>query len=110
MQLKDFLKKYSTIPNRFIDDFYGMFQLDTDIENKFKIDLDLVAKWLSCRKGNLKDTLIHSYEENIDFTIKKSPSFAQGGRPSLKILLTTDCFKRLCLLSKTKKAEEIRTY
>jgi len=25
-------------------------------------------------------------------------------------MLTPDCFKRLCLLSKTKKAEEVRTY
>lgn len=26
------------------------------------------------------------------------------------ILLTPDCFKRLCLLSKTKKGEDVRTY
>ena len=25
-------------------------------------------------------------------------------------MLTPDCFKRLCLLSRTKKAEEVRTY
>ena len=26
------------------------------------------------------------------------------------ILMTPDCFKRMCLLSKTNKAEEVRTY
>ena len=32
------------------------------------------------------------------------------GKPKEEILITSDCCKQFCMLSKTKKAEEVRTY
>lgn len=112
MNSVNFLKKYSTIPNHFIDDFYQIFDVDNsnNINGKFKIDLDLCAKWLNSRKGNIKDTLINSYHENIDYITTTNLTVNQVGRPIIKIFLTTDCFKRLCLLSRTYKAEQVRSY
>lgn len=46
----------------------------------------------------------------MDWIIKKGKEGKISKSNKEIILLTPDCFKRLCLLSKTKKAEEVRTY
>lgn len=70
--------------------------------------MNVPAKWLKTTKGHLKETLVYSYVKNIDYKIKKEQS--SGGRPSELIMLSPDCFKRLTMSSKTKKADEVRTY
>ena len=87
--------------------FFSLYDRNTtDVD--YVIKLDTVAKWLKSTKSHLKDTLKYSYTKNIDYKIKKGIS--TGGRPSEIILLTPDCFKRLTMSSRTKKAEEVRTY
>lgn len=105
--LKEYLKKYSVINNEFIDDFFSLYDRNTT-ENDFVINLETIAKWLKTTKGHLKETLINSYSINIDYKTKKGKT--TGGRPNVIVLLTPDCFKRLIMSSKTKKAEEVRTY
>ena len=65
----------------------------------------------------LKNTLIESYNKLIDYKIISYNSLLpnqkqknQGGQNKEIILLTPDCFKMLCLRSKTKKAEKVRKY
>lgn len=104
----EYLKKYTTISSKFIDDFFSLYDhktLDTD----FVINLDALTKWLQGTKGNIKDTLITSYTKDVDYIIEKDPT-KTFGRHREKIMLTPDCMKRLIMLSKTKKAEEVRTY
>lgn len=107
--LQSYLKTYSTINNKFIDDFFGQYNNDTD-DTDFVIDLDNVAKWLKCFKRNLKTTLVESYRKDIDYIIDRKTMTGSKGRPSEVILLTPECFKRLCMMSKTEKAEEVRSY
>lgn len=52
---------------------------------------------------------MESYRNNIDYKITMNKSTTTG-RPSEKILLTPDCFKRICMLTKSSKGEEVRTY
>jgi phage anti-repressor protein len=103
----DYLKKYSTISNKFIDDFFGIHDYKI-MENSIYIDFDLVVKWLQSSRSHLKSTLTNTYIENMDYRITKKLS--TGGRPSEVITLSYNCFRRLCLLSRTKKAEEVRSY
>jgi phage anti-repressor protein len=107
ISLQEYLKKYSTISNKFVDDFFGLYDVKTK-NTDFIISLDIIAKWLKSTKGDMNKTLTNSYVKNVDYKILKGKS--TGGRPSDIILLTPDCFKRLCMLSRTKKAEEVRTY
>jgi phage anti-repressor protein len=95
------------ISSRFIDDFFGLYDRNTE-PNDFVVNLEILAKWLKSRKSTIKDTLTASYIKNADYKIKKGES--TGGRPKEIIMLTPECFKRLTMLSKTKKAEEVRTY
>lgn len=106
--LKDFLKKYSNISNKFIDDFFSLYDLNTT-DDDFIIDIDILADWLNVHKRSLKDTLLDSYEKNIDYKIKKNKTYT-GGRHKETILITKDTLKRLCMLSRSKKAESVRTY
>ena len=107
----DFLKKYSTVPNQFIDDFFNLMDYKEYESNEKIIDLDKVVKWLDINKGNAKITLIKSYRKNIDFIIKKviKPK-GKGGQNAEKILLTIRCFKKFCQLTKSKHGDDVRNY
>ena len=111
ISLKDFLKKYSTLSNDFIDDFYTIYDFNDYNNNDFIINIDVISKWLDSKKGKIKETLVNSYHPNIDYKISKQIQNQKISKSNKEIiLLTPDCFKRLCLLSKTKKGEEVRTY
>lgn len=111
--LLNFLKKYSDVEIQFIRDFMNIQESDR-IRYPFNIDLEIVAKWLQTRKGDLKETLIKSYEEKIDYIILnidlEELKSRRGGQNKERILLTNDTFKLLTLRSKTKLAERIRYY
>lgn len=108
LSLSDFLKKYSTISNKFIDDFFSLYDYKTN-ENDLVIDFDNLCNWLMMRKDVLKRTLERTYIKDIDYKIKIIKLKGKG-RPYEKISITPNCMKRICMLSTTKKAEEIRTY
>ena len=57
----EFLKKYSTIPNQFIDDFFGIIKNYNDLDDLFYISLDDVSKWLNQKKSNIKRTFIKNF-------------------------------------------------
>jgi phage anti-repressor protein len=108
LNLQEFLKKYSSISNKFIDDFFSLYTINSD-EGDLIINFDNLVNWLNMRKDNLKKTLITSYIKNIDYKIKKIKSNT-AGKPKEEILITSNCCKRLCMMSRTEKAEEVRTY
>ena len=56
----EFLKKYSTIPNQFIDEFFKILNYN-EYNEIFFIDFDKVVKWLGQRKDSTKRTLIDNY-------------------------------------------------
>jgi len=106
--LQDYLKKFSVVSNSFIDDFFLLYQYNTK-DTEFVIDLEVLIKWLGAKKGTIKETLKNTYTKNIDYTetIQKTGA---NGRPSVKVMLSPDCMKRLCMVSRTKKAEDVRSY
>ena len=109
--LLDFLKKYSDVDLNFIKEFIEIQEADYT-HAPFNIDIELVAKWLKSKKGKLKETLLSSYTENIDF-ISLSVNGKQsthGGQNKQLVLLSPDTFKMLCMKSHTVDAEKIRYY
>ena len=110
MDLRNFLKKFSTLNNDFIDDFYNIYDPDKNLVIDYPINIETISKWLNTRKGTLKETLINTYTKNIDYKITKNKDAKISKSNKEIIMLTSDCFKRVCLLSKTLKAEEVRTY
>ena len=108
LNLQNLLKKYSSISNKFINDFFLLYTIETN-DTDIIIDFDNLVIWLDIRKYSLKRTLTDSYIINIDYQITKIKS-TKAGKPKEEILITSDCCKRLCTMSKTDKAKEVRTY
>ena len=73
------------------------------------IDMDTVTTWLDCRKDNLKHILVKQFQENTDYTVEKI-ALTAAGRPKFQIMITRECFKLLCMQSRTKNADTIRKY
>ena len=108
-----FLNKYSAVPNAFVDELFSLYDITT-IQTDPIIDLDDVAKWLNVNKRGLMRTLNKSYKKDIDYILHKSkrkPGAGKyGGNNATRIMLTPDCFKRLCMLTKSPRGEDVRSY
>lgn len=109
----------------FVASFYCYLNYD---KNDFIIDLEDVWKWLGFgRKEECKRVLTKHFIQDIDYKIftketnieifapptcgaKKSTNETRGGYNKEKILMTINTFKKLCLKSDTKKADEIHDY
>uniref|UniRef100_A0A6C0C847 Bacteriophage T5 Orf172 DNA-binding domain-containing protein n=1 Tax=viral metagenome TaxID=1070528 RepID=A0A6C0C847_9ZZZZ len=108
-----FLKQYSSIPEQFIDDFYGIMG-ENNNPHDFVIDFDIVAKWFGRLKGNLKKTLMSNFDSDIDYIIipiTKNHDNYKGSTVEEKIMLTVLCFKELCMICRrSPNAEKVRLY
>lgn len=77
------------------------------------IDFDDIWKWVGfTRKDSAKKILNKHFIENIDYKVFRqvAENSLQGGRPTEKIILTVNTFKKFCLKANTKKADEIHDY
>jgi phage anti-repressor protein/predicted GIY-YIG superfamily endonuclease len=111
LNYKDFLKKFSTVPNQFIEDFYKLTDYKEINNNEMTIDLNNVVKWLKIIKKNAKDTLTKSYIKDVDYKIIKNNKIkGSGGHNKETILMTINCFKKFCQLTKSIKGNEVREY
>ena len=102
----------------FIQSFSMYLQYDQ--ETDYIIDLDNVYKWIGfSQKVNCKKLLVKHFEENKDYKVSygetalpigKAVSSQNGGQNKETILLNIKTFKKLCMKSSTKKADEIHDY
>jgi hypothetical protein len=107
INLIDYLKTVSSVSGDFIDDFSWLFD-DAISDNDFVVNIDKIIEWLLFKKSVIKRTLKETYAINIDYKIVVGPS--SGGRPAEQILLTPKCFRRICMLTKSTKGDEVRSY
>lgn len=107
-----FLKKYSDVPNGFIEDFFNIAKEYYD-DSELSIDFNVVIKWLNVTKGNLKRLLIKHFTEKYDYIIDKIKEKNKNGNGAHyyeNIWITPDCFKEICMLSLVSKGKLIRQY
>ena len=115
MKITEFLKKYSLIDSKFIDDFYSFYDNNQN-EFDYTIDLGKLAFWLEVRKEHLKDLLKSNFNENEDYMTElknlndNGKGKGKGGNNKKMVLLTYTCAKMLCMISKTPKANIIRKF
>lgn len=107
--IKRYIKLLSTVPETFVDELFDMYGEDTT-QTDFVISLTHVAKWLRCSKKELIQTVRKSYKHDIDYKILKVPARVPYANNTKEYIVTPDCFKRLCMLSRAKNAELVRTY
>ena len=100
----------------FVASFYCFLNYDT--KKDFVIDFDHVWKWLGySRKSDAKRVLEKFFVIDIDYKIKSAAEISaalletvNGGQNKENIMLTVNTFKKFCLKSGTKKADEVHDY
>ena len=106
----------------FVGSFYCF--LNHHPTNDFVVELESVWKWLGfARIDPCKVVLKKHFVENIDYKIEKKhevnvhapatsgASFGtHGGSNKEKVTMNIDTFKKLCMKSNTKKADEVHNY
>ena len=105
MSIKNFLLKFTTVPKSFIKDFFYITD-KTFSDTTAVIDLEIICKWLEIKKFNLKTTLIRNFENHFDYTITIIDNLSLREQ----ILLTSNCFKELCMISRSKNSKLVRKY
>lgn len=110
-KLEDFIVKRSNIPIDFLKDFFNLGG-DSYGDTYKNINFDDVVKWLNITKNNLKRVLVSNFKIIDDYTEQKVliKNNKRGANYVSKIMLTPDCFKELCMLSKSEKAKGVRKY
>ena len=111
----------------FVANFYCY--LNYNSKTDFVIELDRIWKWLGYgRIEECKRVLVKNFKENIDYKVqiyfpqdagkkpepieepeKQEKTETRGRKPEY-ITLTINCFKKLCLKSRTEKADQIHDY
>ena len=109
ISLKDFLKTYTAISGKFIDEYYAFYELcDNDT---FGIDSEKVIKYLGLKdKKNFYERLRITFELDIDYIIKRNIQKFQKGIKSTFYYLSFDGFEKVCMTSKSKKGNSVRDY
>ena len=112
MRFVDFIKEYTTISNDFIDDFFEIFNDDIEVyNNSFIVNSDTLMKWLDMKqKENFINTIEKSYNIDEDYIIEYPNKNRKGGNNEKIYYLTTRAAKKYCLMTKSKKGNEIRNY
>lgn len=109
MKITTFLKNYSLIDNRFIDDFYYFFDEGKN-EYDFSIKLELISNWLEARKDHLKRLLVSNFTKDVDYIEMRRKGTGRGKSNCVHVILSYECAKLLCMISKCEKATMVRNY
>jgi phage anti-repressor protein len=78
----------------------------------YPVDFDYFWQWCGySEKGMAKRSLRRNFNETIDFMVfghmTKNPL---GGRPTEQIKLTVNCAKKMAMMARTVKGDEVREY
>ncbi len=97
MKFIDFIKEYTTIKNKFIDDFFEIFNDDIEVyNNSFIVNSDILMKWLNIKqKDNFINTIEKSYQIDIDYIIDNPNKNTKGGVNKKIYYLTTKAAKNI---------------
>jgi phage anti-repressor protein len=109
LTLKDFLKLYTAIPIKFIDEYYEFYELCQN--NKFGIDVSTVIEYLSISSHrSFYERLRNNYKLNYDYIITKLNKKLQKDQQDTFYYISFETFEKICMNSTSKKGEQFRDY
>ena len=79
---------------------------------RFPVNFDEAWVWIGySRKDAAKRVLVNNFKEGLDYrTLHITVKRAVGGTTREVIHLTTDCFKKFCMMAGTAVGEAVRNY
>ena len=112
MGLDEFLVRYGGVTPEIAETFSKMYSPGTS-QQDMVVDLSFYLELMpSINKSNVMKVLRASYVRGVDYIERDMPTISKqwGGQGKKQIVMTPDCFKRLCMRSKAANAETVRTY
>lgn len=102
---QEFLNLFTAAPRATVDEYYRFYKLGQ--QSKYGIPAELVAEYLEIPLQDLEHLIRRNLTADRDYiTIKKSGK-NNSSKPYSKYRLSLDGFDRLCMVSDTKKGNEI---
>jgi hypothetical protein len=102
----DFLKMYTAIPHKFIDQHYKFYEMCQI--NVFGIITDDILGYLEIvNHKKFCERIRNNYKINVDYIISKTKI---NNKIKSNYYTTFDCFEKICSESKSKKGIETRDY
>lgn len=107
--LKEFLIKFTAIPEKFINEYYKFYELCE--KEVFGIPITMVVKYLGIMSQyRLETRLRESFKLNTDYVIIRKQQKSIKGVKDAHYMLAFETFEKICLVSTTKKGVEFRDY
>jgi phage anti-repressor protein len=109
ISLKDFLKTYTAISNKFIDEYYKFYEM-CEI-NKFGIEASKVIKYLELDSARFfYERLRTRFTLKQDYIIKRLKQKSTENVKDTFYYLSFDGFEKVCMTSRSKKGNAVRDY
>ena len=109
ISLKDFLKKYTAISNKFIDEYYSFYEKSE--KDKFGIKIQDVMKYLGIKnQDRIEERLRNNFILKKDYEIIRYIQKAEKNKKNVQYMLSFEGFEKLCMASNTKKGKQFREY
>jgi len=109
ISLKDFLKTYTAISNKFIDEYYQFYE-QSEI-NKFGIKIQDVMKYLGINnQDKFEERLRNNFILKNDYEIIRYIKRSKKNVKEVQYMLSFEGFERVCMASSTEKGKAFRDY
>lgn len=109
MDLKTFLKLYTAIDEKFIDEYYKFYEMCQD--DMYGINILWVIDYLQIKKKEeFMKRFRDKYNNPNDYIVKKYKHLPIKGITNTEYFITLDAFENLCMSSKSEQANKVRDY
>lgn len=109
IKLIDFLKKYTAISHKFINEYYKFYEISE--YHSFGIKLEDVLDYLNIRdRNNFYDRFRKKFTIELDYKIIRLKQKDMKGVKRAIYYISLDTFEKICMVSKSEKANSVRDY
>ena len=109
IKLIDFLKKYTAISHKFIDEYYKFYEMC--VKEKFGIEGSKIIKYLEIDSEKFfYERLRNKFILNQDYIIKKLEEKKIKDTQNVYYYLSFDGFEKVCMTSRSEKGNAVRDY
>jgi phage anti-repressor protein len=109
VSLREFLETYTIISKKFISEYFVFYDLCQD--EQFGIKIEDVIKYLEIEKRDkFYERFKSNYKEGVDYMTYSTGLSKRSGNSNIMYKCTFNCFQKICMMSKSKKANSVRDY
>lgn len=102
---QQFLNLFTSAPRATVDEYYRFYKLGQ--QSQYAIPADQVAEYLEIPLADLEHLIRRNLTKGRDYITLPKSSKTNSGKSQSKFRLSLDGFDRICMISDTKKGNEI---